>query len=726
MSDDWQEALNARVTPVLERALCHAALVIQRLIFLSRSLGLLPKSAPRRPVLSAIDPDEVEIILAGFRRVDATPEEHRGNLLDDRKRVDQIAHSRDTLALELARSPESGLARIARAFALTDRAVDLLVLVLAPDWDLRPGRLFAFLNDDPGADRPRVGHLAMAAHSGLPRPGARTGHPLAELVDSGLVVCGPAERPEASQFARAHESLVALSQAHIARSIATGSWDELVWSEDDKTRLRAAVARELARPASHRVVAIEGPRGSGRAALVRAAAAEAGRAVEFVDLAREPVADPAALGRRLADAAYRARISDAVLAVRGGDDPRVTGEVLAELAAWAARLNVPLFALLRPGRIALISGAIRFVRVQVPQLDAAQRRALWSTALASRDIRAAPGAMEEISGRYSLTPGRIDELADELSAVASPVAVETVHRALRDTAAERIGELATRHEARLTLDDLVLSAPVRTRLDDLVARVRRGHRELSQWIHADRTAWQRAVALVCGPAGTGKSAIAGAVARALGVELFAVDAAAILSKWVGETERNLARLFDEAEASCAGLLFEGIDALFGARPSPMSERHADVTASYLLQRLERHRGIVFFTARQLAGVDPALIRRCICTVIVPAADPAARAQMWRRLLPAGVRYADDVNIADLSRIPGLEGAHIRDALLRATLRGDAGNDGPDAASGRVLTHADLMRAVASGTAQEAPTSAASGGAEGGPEHPYLPFWDELG
>ena len=745
MLDERQQVTRyALVTEVLERALCHASLAIHRLSFLAKSLGLLPRRAASKPVLAAVGQDEVDTILAGFRAIDATPAERREELLDDQTLADELARSRQELVELLDRAPDSGLARIARTFALDSQDLDLLILALAPDWDLRIGRLFAFLNDHGGRDRPTVGHLLMASHDGLPRAHAQHIERLDRtLFDSGLLSRGPSERPVASQIVRACDSAIALSTALVPARRADGSWDALLWSADAKKRLRAVLTRELARPGRRRIIAVEGPLGSGRSTAVRAAASEAEKAIELVDLADRDPSDQLALTRALSDAAFRAKIANAVLVVRSAGDPRITAAAMTVLARWMTRLDIPGVVLLGRGEAGRVTSSLSLLRVAIPQQSAPERRALWASALAQRDIEPAPGVVDDLAARYDITPGRIHELVDELGlrhshgdvggqqddAGSDKVSTSDVRRALRDTTVERMGDLARLCVPRLSVSDLVLPEPLRARLNDLINRAMHGGDVLARWAHADVAMGRRVTVLLSGRAGTGKSAAAMAVARALEVDLFAVDSAAILSKWVGETEQNLGKLFDEASDSDTALLFEGVEALFGARPSPWSDRQANLTASYLAHRVERHPGLVFFSARDLAAVDPALVRRCAYVIGLPAATEQSRVEMWQRFLPARASYASDVDLAALARAPGMEGADIRDALLHALLRAHQRN--PESL---IVTRSDLVTAVAAvmtrgsiniPAAPEPPTSGDVNTAELDPDHPYLLFWNEM-
>jgi SpoVK/Ycf46/Vps4 family AAA+-type ATPase len=215
---------------------------------------------------------------------------------------------------------------------------------------------------------------------------------------------------------------------------------------------------------------------------------------------------------------------------------------------------------------------------------------------------------------------------------------------------------------------------------------------LSEWRFGYGNARGHGVsALFSGPPGTGKTAAAGAVAQALEINLYVINLSSIMSKWVGETEENLARVFDEAEASSVALLFDEADSLFGKRSAEMrsaNDRFANITINYLLQRMETYGGLAILTTNLESAIDTAFSRRITNRVVFPAPDLEYRVLLWRELLPAQARYADDVDLETLARQFELPGARVKSALARAAFR--------VAASGRrepILAQADLVWAA---------------------------------
>ena len=234
--------------------------------------------------------------------------------------------------------------------------------------------------------------------------------------------------------------------------------------------------------------------------------------------------------------------------------------------------------------------------------------------------------------------------------------------------------LAQPIEARATWDDLVLPAPQMLLLRTIVAQVRQRARVSDEWGFAERGERGLGIhALFSGPSGTGKTMAAEVIANALALDLYRIDLGAVVSKWVGETEKNLERVFAAAERSGAILLFDEADALFGRRSEVRDshDRYANLEVSFLLQRCESYRGLAILTSNLKAGIDHAFARRLRFTVTFPFPDEAHRREIWRRVFPARTPR-EGLDVDRLARL-SLAGGHIRNVALNAAfLAADAG------------------------------------------------------
>ncbi|MBX3599008.1 MAG: ATP-binding protein [Rubrivivax sp.] len=282
------------------------------------------------------------------------------------------------------------------------------------------------------------------------------------------------------------------------------------------------------------------------------------------------------------------------------------------------------------------------------------------------------------------------ELAQALHAVALQDAdadpADTLWQALRESARGGLDLLAQRIDADTRFDDLVLPAGTLAQLRAIAAQLRQRHRVHDDWGFARRGARGLGIAaLFAGESGTGKTLAAEAIAHEAGLDLYRIDLAGTVSKYIGETEKNLARIFDAAEASGAVLLFDEADALFGKRSEVKDshDRYANIEIAYLLQRIESYRGLAILTSNQKSALDRAFLRRLRFVVSFPFPDEAARAELWRRQFPPAAPV-DGVDIGALAALQ-LAGGHIRGIALNAAFAA--------AARGQAITQALLLDAA---------------------------------
>src|SRR5688500_15999565 len=196
-------------------------------------------------------------------------------------------------------------------------------------------------------------------------------------------------------------------------------------------------------------------------------------------------------------------------------------------------------------------------------------------------------------------------------------------------------------------------------------------------------------ALFSGPPGTGKTLVAGVVARELGLDLYQIDLSKLMSKWIGETERNLASIFDAAEDGQVILLFDEADSLFAKRTEVRSsnDRYANLEVNYLLQRLDSFEGIAILTTNASSSIDQAFKRRLSFRLSFPFPDEETREQLWRAHLPATLPTQGPLALDKLAHKYQLSGGYIRNACLRAAFL--AARDG----DGAGVSQAHLERAV---------------------------------
>jgi hypothetical protein len=299
----------------------------------------------------------------------------------------------------------------------------------------------------------------------------------------------------------------------------------------------------------------------------------------------------------------------------------------------------------------------------------AEQRDLWVAALGPQDgPRSLNGALDRVVAQFDLEALAITAAAGwaRAGADSSRDRGPRVWEACRRAARGGLDGLAQRLESTATFDDLVLPDAQRELLGDILAHVRQRGRVYDEWQMAGPS--QRGLgfgALFTGPSGTGKTLAAEVLANALGLDLYRIDLSQVVSKYIGETEKNLRRIFDAAGLGGAVLLFDEADALFGKRSEVRDshDRYANVEISYLLQAMESYRGLAVLTTNMRSALDQAFLRRLRFVVTFPFPGPAERARIWARAFPS----ATPTRELDISRLAQLSvaGGNIRSIALHA-------------------------------------------------------------
>ncbi len=302
--------------------------------------------------------------------------------------------------------------------------------------------------------------------------------------------------------------------------------------------------------------------------------------------------------------------------------------------------------------------------LRLPQRPLVERRAA--------DDLASPDEWQQAVGdaepTHQLTAEQLRRVGRVLPGVGGDVS-----EAIRRLASGPLERLAVRTRPERTWDDLVLPPEQESQLREMVARYRHRRKVYVEWGFAARPS-QGLVGLFSGPSGTGKTLAAEVVAGELGLDLYKIELSAVLSKWIGETEKNLEDIFSAAEAADVVLLFDEADALFGKRSevTDAKDRYANVETAYLLQRLERHTGVILLTTNLSNNLDEAFTRRIHAIVAFQVPEPDQRLAIWRRSFGPGTPM-QDVDLEGLANRHELAGGSIRNvALTAAFLAADDG------------------------------------------------------
>ena len=319
----------------------------------------------------------------------------------------------------------------------------------------------------------------------------------------------------------------------------------------------------------------------------------------------------------------------------------------------------------------------RRLRADMPEPTPQQRRTVWARALGSRADEL-DGALDRLAEQFALDGRGVRaaaEMADDPLAPGGAGPFERLWDAARAQARRKLDDLAERIDSCVGWDDLVLPPDRIAQLRDIAVHVRRAHQVHQTWGWAGRGRRGLGVtALFVGASGTGKTMAAEVLGAELRLDLYRIDLSQVVSKYIGETEKNLRRIFEAAEASGAILLFDEADALFGKRSEVKDshDRYANVEVSYLLQRMEAYRGLAILTTNLKSALDSAFMRRLRFVIDFPFPDLELRGRIWSGIFPQGTPV-NGLEPARLARLSVAGGAIRTIAINAAFLAAEEGS-----------------------------------------------------
>ena len=570
------------------------------------------------------------------------------------------------------------LGLLARRFGLSALDVEILLVALAPDVNASFEPFYGYLNDDVTRRRASVTlALELCGRSVLDRAGRARFGAGAPLIAGGLLTLEDGDRPLPSRALRVPDRVVGFLIGDDAPD------DELVGLVDviepaygsepppEIPDLPAGLVEALAagplllqlrerRPGTADLRAVEVLRAAGRGAV-------------HVVAGRLPEGQPDRLAALAALTVREARLRGAGLVIETtqGFDP---------LPFCDPAVPVLLIGAVRPD-------PVRGRRPLVVALDAEpDRLTLWRAGLGEL----APGTdLAAVTAPYRMTAARVRSAVATARALAemdgAAVDAEHIHRAARLENSWSTGHGVRHIEPAVGWSDLVLPEEPAAQLTEFVNRVRHRDRVLGSWrLRRGGGRGRGVTALFAGESGTGKTLAAEVVSSELGLDLYVVELSSMVDKYIGETEKNLQRLFDEADRVDAVLLFDEADSIFGKRSETKDahDRYANLESSYLLQRLESFDGIAVLTTNLRSNIDDAFTRRFDLIVDFPFPDKALRRTLWQQCLSGPVPVAEELDLDRVAEPFELAGGSIRAAATTAAYLA--------AAEGRAVSTEDLL------------------------------------
>lgn len=556
----------------------------------------------------------------------------------------------------------------------TDRFRFLTVLtLLCCDINRRYEKLFAFLQDDITKKSPTADTMIRLWAD----PGERISEYYSYFSAQDVLMkylCEPGEGNLCSRQLQLCEPIVryltggACSLEKFSRRDEPG---ELYIMADIAEQAERAVLRSYNGAAA--VICLCGRRGSGRKFLIKHCARMCGEDVVFLPASEIAGAESAsgAFRRAVCESAPRGAalcITDFGLLLEEENRAKLA-EMSAELSDSGKFFGTHIYVTTdKRWQTSTPTGDTILITLEIPDTDEDQRLILWKHALSglklSEDIDPS-----EMAAKFRFTPGQIagaSVRAAELSA-GGTVSAELLHECCYAQVVVGLNTLASPIKPAYSWEDLVLPPAEIQLLKNALTHVKYRHKVYTEWGFSKKAAYGRGLSILfSGPPGTGKTMAAQVITNQLHMKLFKVQLSQVISKYIGETEKNLRRVFSEAkEANCV-LFFDETDALFGKRSEVKDshDRHANIETAYLLQQMEEYDGVVLMATNLLQNIDEAFMRRISFVIAFPFPDVPTRKLLWKKMLDAKAP-TENVDWDFLAENFKMAGGNIKNCIIHA-------------------------------------------------------------
>jgi len=605
------------------------------------------------------------------------------------------------------------LEEFAHLFRLTPFDIDVLLICLAPELDLRYERLYAYLQDDVTKKRPSVDLVLnllcptfedkLAARDRFSSESPLLKHYLLHLFDD------PSHQnpPLLSKYLRMDERVVKYLfdsneidtrlQTCARLSVPQTCLDDLFLPTDVKGRLAVLTRKKWANDGGL-IFYFQGPYGVGRQSTAEALCHELGIGLLNIDGERLLNTEGLSFDKAVRLAEREALLQGAAIYWNGFD----------ALLADDKRAFLDMLLRQLEGRKGLIFLAgdttwepmdalheVPFVRIEFSRPTYTERVQLWGRSLDDNATLASDANLKDVAGKFRFSGGQIRDAvatARNLACWRDPenghVTMADLYSACRLQSNRKLVTLAQKITPHYKWDDIVLPSDRLEQLKEICNYVKYRSLVYDEWGFDSKLSMGKGLnALFAGPSGTGKTMAAEIMAGELGLDLYKIDLSSVVSKYIGETEKNLARIFAEAETSNSILFFDEADALFGRRSEVRDshDRYANIEISYLLQKMEEYVGVVILATNFRRNMDDAFVRRMHFTIEFPFPNENDRRRIWKRIWPDDMPRSPELDLDFMAGRFEVAGGSIRNiALAAAFLAAD---------DGRVVNISHLIRAT---------------------------------
>ncbi|MCP5096146.1 MAG: ATP-binding protein [Chloroflexi bacterium] len=613
------------------------------------------------------------------------------------------------IAQQKTATVEAGLSlrldELAHKFELTQLDLDILLIVLAPEIDLRYARLYAYLQDNASQKHPSVNLTLsllfpfvedrLAAHQRLTPAAPLLRHQLLHLIpdsanphpswlDQGMTLDNRIVR-----YLLDGDEVDGRLTPYLDLKAPSAELDNLLLPPDFAPRLIS-----LAQEHDNLIFYFQGAYGVGKQTTANALCQCLSKRLLIIDgkqLLTNTKSEAFAELVQLAD--REARLQDAALFWEGFD------ALLADDKQPQRQMVLKMLAA-RPG-LTVLSGnttwepdnlarSTPFIRIEFPRPNYSEREQLWETMLGNEGT-----VSPDLATKFRFSAGQIHDsvhTARNLARWRNPenpqLETADLYAASRRHSNRKLTHLAQKITPHYRWDDIVLPEDHLEQLRDICAQVKYRGQVLDVWgFYAKLAMGKGTNALFAGPPGTGKTMAADIIAHDLGLDLYKIDLSTVVSKYIGETEKNLSKIFAEAETSNAILFFDEADALFGKRTEVRDshDRYANLEISYLLQKMEEYEGVVILATNMHKNMDDAFRRRLHFIIEFPFPDAPDRQRIWENIWPADTPRSPDLDLAFFAEKVVVAGGNIRNIALSAAYLA--------AANGQTITTPLLIKAT---------------------------------
>lgn len=608
----------------------------------------------------------------------------------------------DRLAAEIIRrkavSRRNGIRlrfdELAQLFKLDPFEIDALLICLAPEIDLRYERLYAYLQDDVTKKKPSVDlvlnllspslETKMAARKYFAASAPLCSFRLLQISDD------PAHQnpPLLSKYLKVDDRVVNYLHgsndpdvflqpfAEITRPQVRLS--ELVLPVDMKNRLKRMV-KDNGILAQKPIFYFQGPYGVGKRTTAEALCHEQGQKILTVKLDLLLSREGPNLDSLLPLIYREARLQQAAV-YWIGFDALLADDRLPLLDRFLAELESRETVNFLAGNITWEPMGIiyhsDFTRIEFPRQSYHERLELWNRLLGPTESIGADADLADVAGKFRFSGGQIRDAAATSRNLArwrdpanGKVTMNDLYAACRLQSNRKLAILAHKIKPRYCWDDIVLPEDRFQQMREVCNYVRHRVRVYNEWGFGRKLSLGKGVnALFAGPSGTGKTMAAEIIAGELVLDLYKIDLSTVVSKYIGETEKNLARIFDEAETSNAILFFDEADALFGKRSEihDAHDRYANIEVSYLLQKMEEYEGVVILATNFRKNMDDAFVRRMHFTIEFPFPSELQRLRIWNKIWPEETPRSAEIDLDFMAHNFDIAGGNIRNVALAAS------------------------------------------------------------